>query len=72
MKIRMILWFIITNLYPALLRKIYKMDLGIGVRIAHKAHLDKSVNPKGVHIGDRTWILNGASSWHTTIVAVCA
>jgi hypothetical protein len=50
MKIRMILWSIITNLYPALLRKIYKMDLGQGVRIAHKAHLDKSVNPKGVHI----------------------
>ena len=36
------------------------MDLGLGVRIAHKAHLDKSVNPKGVHIGDRTWVLNGA------------
>ena len=36
------------------------MDLGQGVRIAHKAHLDKSINPKGVHIGDRTWVLNGA------------
>ena len=36
------------------------MDLGVGVRIAHKAHLDKSVNHQGVHIGDRTWVLNGA------------
>jgi acetyltransferase-like isoleucine patch superfamily enzyme len=36
------------------------MDLGKGVRIAHKAHLDKSINPKGIHIGDRTWVLNGA------------
>lgn len=36
------------------------MDLGIGVRIAHKAHLDKSINPTGLHIGDRTWVLNGA------------
>jgi acetyltransferase-like isoleucine patch superfamily enzyme len=36
------------------------MDLGAGVCIAHKAHLDKSINPKGIHIGDHTWILNGA------------
>ena len=36
------------------------MPIGRGVRIAQKAHLDKSINPKGVHIGDRTWILNGA------------
>ena len=60
MSIRVKLWTIATNLYPAILRKMYKMDLGTGVRIAHKAHLDKSVNPKGVHIGDRTWVLNGA------------
>ena len=52
MSIRSKIWTIVTNAYPAFLRKVYKMDLGIGVRIAHKAHLDKSVNPKGVHIGD--------------------
>ena len=60
MSLRSKLWTIVTNLYPAILRKVYKMDLGASVRIAHKAHLDKSVNPKGVHIGDRTWVLNGA------------
>ena len=60
MSLRSKLWTIVTNLYPAILRKVYKMDLGFGVRIAHKAHLDKSVNPTGVHIGDRTWVLNGA------------
>ena len=38
----------------------YKMDLGGGIRVSHKSHLDKSVNPRGVHIGDNTWILNGA------------
>ena len=59
MSIRIKLWTMLTSLYPAFLRKIYGMDLGDGVRIAHKAHLDKSVNPKGVHIGDRTWVLNG-------------
>ena len=60
MSVRIKLWTLLTNLYPAFLRKVYKMDLGIDVRIAHKAHLDKSVNPQGVHIGDRTWVLNGA------------
>ena len=60
MSVRIKLWTLLTNLYPAFLRKVYKMDLGTNVRIAHKAHLDKSVNPQGVHIGDRTWVLNGA------------
>ena len=60
MSLRSKLWTIVTNAYPAFLRKWYKMDLGKGVRISHKAHLDKSINPKGIHIGDRTWILNGA------------
>jgi acetyltransferase-like isoleucine patch superfamily enzyme len=60
MSLRSKIWTIVTNAYPALLRKVYKMDLGQDVRIAHKAHLDKSVHPKGVHIGDRTWVLNGA------------
>lgn len=60
MSLRSKLWTIATNAYPTYLRKVYKMDLGEGVCIAHKAHLDKSINPKGIHIGDRTWVLNGA------------
>lgn len=36
------------------------MDIGKGCRISWKAHLDKSINPKGIHIGDNTWILSGA------------
>ena len=36
------------------------MDIGKNCRISWKAHLDKSINPKGIHIGDNTWILNGA------------
>ncbi len=60
MSLRSKLWTIVTDAYPAFLRRWYKMDLGKGVRIAHKAHLDKSINPKGIHIGDRTWVLNGA------------
>lgn len=60
MSLRSKIWTIVTNAYPTFLRKAYKMDLGEGVRIAHKAHLDKSINPRGIHIGDRTWILNGS------------
>jgi len=60
MSLRSRIWTIVTNAYPAFLRLRYKMDLGKEVRIAHKAHLDKSINPKGVHIGNCTWVLNGA------------
>ena len=60
MSLRSKIWTLTTNVYPAFLRLCYKMDLGKNVCIAHKAHLDKSINPKGIHIGDRTWVLNGA------------
>lgn len=60
MSLRSKLWNIVSDAYPTFLRRVYGMDLGNGVRISHKAHLDKSINPKGIHVGDRTWILNGA------------
>lgn len=60
MSLRAKIWTIVTSLYPAYLRKVYKMHLGQGVCISHKAHLDKSINPRGIHIGDYTWVLNGA------------
>jgi acetyltransferase-like isoleucine patch superfamily enzyme len=33
------------------------MKIGKNVRISYKANLDKSINPKGIHIGDYTWVL---------------
>lgn len=33
------------------------MDIGADCRIASSVHLDKSINPRGIHIGDRTWLL---------------
>lgn len=60
MNIRKTLWKILVELYPAWLRFRYKMDIGKNCRISWKAHLDKSVNPKGVHIGDNTWVLSEA------------
>ena len=60
MNIRKTLWKILVELYPAWLRFRYKMDIGKNCRISWKAHLDKSVNPKGVHIGDNPWVLSEA------------
>ena len=60
MRIRIVLWRILVNGYATYLRKFYKMDIGENCRISWKAHLDKSVNPRGIHIGDGTCVLNGA------------
>ncbi len=60
MSLRSKLWTILSDLYPSYLRKVYKMDIGKGCRLSYKAHLDKSINPRGVHIGDNSWVLAGA------------
>lgn len=48
------------RMYPAFLRKVYGMHIGNNCVISWSAHLDKSINPKGIHIGDNVWILRGA------------
>ena len=58
--IRQKVWSKLSKLYPAVLRKFYHMHLGEGVRISYKANLDKSINPRGIYIGDNTWVLAGA------------
>lgn len=60
MNIRKFLWKKLVAAYPAWLRWRYKMDIGKNCRISWKAHLDKSINPRGIHIGDNTWILSEA------------
>lgn len=37
------------------------MTIGKDCRISWRARLDKSINPKGIHIGDRTWILSDST-----------
>ena len=59
MSLRIFLWTKLTNIYPTYLRWRYKMNIGKNVRISWKCHLDKSVNPMGIYIGDNTWVLNG-------------
>lgn len=60
MGLRKRLWSKIVSIYPDYLRLRYGMNIGRNCRISWKAHLDKSVNPKGIHVGNNTWILNGA------------
>lgn len=58
--LRIYFWKLFVKSYANYLRRVYKMDLGERVIISWKAHLDKSINPKGIHIGDGTCVLNGA------------
>lgn len=57
---RKIIWNIITQAYPMYLRLVYKMNIGKNTVISYKAKLDKNINPKGIYIGDDTWILYNA------------
>ena len=54
--IRKRLWKFLVLFYPWLLRKVYGMSIGEGTRISQKAVLDRSINPKGIIIGDYTLI----------------
>jgi acetyltransferase-like isoleucine patch superfamily enzyme len=58
-KIRILLYKITANFYPWMYRKFYKMEIGKQVRISRNAFIDKSVNPKGIHVGDDTLISGG-------------
>ena len=60
MNIRVFLWRTFVDIYPKYLRLVFKMNIGEHCRISWKAHLDKSINPRGIYIGDRTSVLNGA------------
>ena len=61
MRLRIYIWrFLVDKAYPWYLRKFYKMDIGEGARVSWKAHLDKSIYPKGIHIGERTHVVNGS------------
>lgn len=59
-KLRARIWGIIVRAYPWYLRSHFGMDIGKNVVIARTVHLDKNINPKGIHIGDNTWLLRNA------------
>lgn len=55
-KSRIWLYNKLRDFYPWMYRNLYGMDIGKGTRISRKASIDKSVNPKGIHIGSYTSI----------------
>lgn len=58
LKIR--LWNFLSGIIPSYYRRVLKIDIGANVIIARTALLDNKVNPRGIHIGDNTWILRDA------------
>lgn len=55
-RLRYLVWRFVSELERRMLTKFYKMDIGEGAVISHKATLDKGVG-KRIHIGKRTWVL---------------
>lgn len=46
----------LVQVYPTILRKVYKMEIGEGTVISRKASIDRVINPTGIHIGRYTHI----------------
>lgn len=59
--IRIFVYNILVSFKPWYLKNFLGMDIGKNVRIARKAVLDRNINPKGIHIGEYTWIAAGAT-----------
>jgi acetyltransferase-like isoleucine patch superfamily enzyme len=57
MGLRKWIWNLISAAYPFYLRKVFGMHIGKRVMISRKAQLDKNINPRGICIGDNTWVL---------------
>lgn len=57
---RRIIFNLVTKVYPWYLRVIYKMNIGSNTIVSPKSRLDKSINPKGIHIGNNCWILRNS------------
>ena len=55
-KIRFMLFKLVRAITLWKLRRVYGMHIGKGVRINRGAHIDHTVNPNGIYIGDFTRI----------------
>ena len=60
MNFRSKIWSLLTAIYPWWLRKWYGMTIGTNCVISTGVRFDKTINPKGIHIGNNVWILKGA------------
>lgn len=59
-RLKIWLWNFLSGIIPNYYRRVLKMDIGVNVVIARTALLDNKVNPRGIHIGENTWILRDA------------
>lgn len=59
-ELRRKLWWFFVSFISWKYQHLYKMDIGEGVVISHKAKLDTSINPRGIHIGGGTFVLRDA------------
>lgn len=60
-RLRSLVWKNVLDFNTEVYRRLYKMDIGLGTRISYRAYLDKTINPKGIHIGAYTEITGGCS-----------
>lgn len=56
-ELRRRVWWMSVSFTSWKLKHLYGMDIKKGVVINRKARLDKSINPKGIHIGENSRIL---------------
>lgn len=59
-ELRRQIWWKLVSLTAFKYKHIYGMDIANGCVISSKAILDRSINPKGIHIGENTYILRDA------------
>lgn len=58
-KLKLYLYQIVPQLPAFFYRTFYKMDLAKNVYLSRKARLDLHINPKGIHVGEHTYITAG-------------
>ena len=58
-KIREFIRLILLSYRHFIFTKIYSMDISSSARISFRTYLDKT-HPKGIHIGDESYIVSGA------------
>lgn len=55
-RLRVLMYNVLVKIHPFILRRVYRMDIGKNVILSRRARLDRGINPKGIHIGDNSWI----------------
>lgn len=60
-RLKIYFWSKLVRFWSFYLRKRYKMNIGKNVAISWRTHLDTTINPKGIYIGDDSMITAGVT-----------